>query len=308
MRTIKVGSRKSNLALVQSNWVIDALKAKDNGYDFEVKKISTKGDRILDVTLSKIGGKGLFVKEIERALLDGEIDMAVHSMKDMPSDLPEGLTIGCIPKRVDYRDAFISKKYNSLAELPEGAVVGTSSLRRGAQVLVRRPDVVVEPVRGNIETRLRKLEEGRFDAILLAAAGLERMGWSDDIVTEYLEPDVCLPAVGQGALAIECREDDTELLEYLDMINDEETSRTVSAERAFLKKLEGGCQTPIAAHAKLSDAGVTLTGLVASPDGKTVFREMSAGDNPVRLGEKLASELLGQGAKAILDEVKEEMD
>ncbi|HEU5141039.1 MAG TPA: hydroxymethylbilane synthase [Bacillales bacterium] len=310
MRTITVGSRKSKLALVQTHWVIEALKAKGKSFEFDVAKISTKGDRILDVTLSKIGGKGLFVKEIERAMFEGEIDMAVHSMKDMPSVLPEGLMIACIPERADHRDAFISKQYDSLAELPEGAIVGTSSLRRGAQMLIQRPDLEIRPVRGNIDTRLGKLEEGQFDAIILAASGLARMGWSEDVVTEYLEPDVCLPAVGQGALAIECREDDTDLRELLSEINDEETFRTVSAERAFLRKLEGGCETPIAAYAVLDEAGdgITLTGLVASTDGKTVFKGTKKGTDPIAIGEQLAAELLDEGAKAVLDELKTEFD
>lgn len=307
MRTITVGSRKSKLALVQSNWVIDELKKAEAPFQFDLKKITTKGDRILDVTLSKIGGKGLFVKEIEGAMLDGEIDMAVHSMKDMPSEVPAGLTIGCMPRRVDPRDVLISKRYHSFSELPEGAIVGTSSLRRAAQLRALRPDLVIEPVRGNIDTRLKKLEEENFDAIILAAAGLARMGWSEDVVTEFLHPDLCLPAVGQGALAIECRTDDDDLRKALDEINDEETFRTVSAERAFLHKLEGGCQTPIAAYAELNEDRLTLTGLVASPDGKIIFKETKTGTDPVRLGEDLATQLLQQGAKRVLDEVKEEL-
>ncbi|HET7615405.1 MAG TPA: hydroxymethylbilane synthase, partial [Bacillales bacterium] len=285
MRIITVGSRKSTLALVQSRWVIDALKQKDESFRFDLEKISTKGDRILDVTLSKIGGKGLFVKEIERALFEREIDMAVHSMKDMPSELPDGLVIACIPERADNRDALISRGNVKLDDLPGGAVVGTSSLRRGAQVLACRPDLVIEPVRGNIDSRLRKLKEGQFDAIVLAAAGLARMGWSDDVVTEYLDPAVCLPAVGQGALAIECREEDEELVGLLAEINDEETFRTVSAERAFLGKLDGSCQTPIAAHAKLlAGGGLTLTGLVASSDGKVLYKDTRTGTDPVEVG------------------------
>lgn len=308
MRTIVVGSRKSNLALKQTSLVIDALQTLGKSYDFDLKKISTKGDRILDVTLSKIGGKGLFVKEIERAMFEGEIDMAVHSMKDMPSELPEGLTIACIPERADHRDVLISKGGVSFHDLPEGAVIGTSSLRRSAQFLAKRPDFDIQPIRGNIESRLRKLEEENFDAIILAAAGLERMGWSKDIVTEYLAEDICLPAVGQGALAIECRTDDHELLELLNHINDKETSRTVSAERSFLYQVEGSCQTPIAAYAKLKNDGLTLTGTVARPDGKVVLEDTKTGTDPHQLGEELAKRLLAMGAKEILDEVKEDLE
>jgi hydroxymethylbilane synthase len=308
VRNIVIGSRKSNLALQQTHEVIEQLQMQRQPFTFDIKKIMTKGDRILDVTLSKVGGKGLFVKEIEQAMLDKEIDMAVHSMKDMPSSLPDGLVIACMPERIDYRDVLISRDYDSLEDLPKGAVVGTSSLRRGAQVLAKRPDLEVEPIRGNIETRLRKLDEEHFDAIILAAAGLQRMGWSDDIVTEYFTNDVCLPAVGQGALAIECRSDDAELHDLLSRIHDDVTFRTVSAERAFLRKLEGGCQTPIAAFAELNGDKVTLTGLVARPDGKIIYKETGEGTDPVALGESLANELAGQGAKEIVDKVLEELD
>lgn len=308
MRTLTVGSRKSNLALKQSETVIADLKALGKPYSFDLKKIVTKGDRILDVTLSKIGGKGLFVKEIERAMLDGDIDMAVHSMKDMPSELPDGLMLACIPQRVDHRDVLISNGHRSFFDLPDGAVIGTSSLRRSAQVLAKRPDLTIEPVRGNIDTRLRKLREGQFDAIILAAAGLQRVGWSRDVITEFLDEDVCLPAVGQGALAIECRSDDAEVRELLDALNDDETYRTVSAERAFLHKLEGSCQTPIAAYAVLDGEEITLTGLVTSTDGKVVFKEEKKGTDPVSVGEELAQQLLDQGADDILAEAKEEMD
>ncbi|HET7522454.1 MAG TPA: hydroxymethylbilane synthase [Bacillales bacterium] len=308
MRTLVVGSRKSKLALKQSHTVIESLRSLREPYQYDLKKIVTKGDRILDVTLSKIGGKGLFVKEIEKAMFDGEIDMAVHSMKDMPAELPDGLVLACIPRRADPRDVLISKHHRPFFELPEGAVIGTSSLRRGAQVLAKRPDLAIEPIRGNIDTRLRKLEEGHFDAIILAAAGLQRMGWSHDVVTEFLDQDVCLPAVGQGALAIECRSDDEELLRLLDGLNDEETFRTVSAERAFLHRLEGSCQTPIAAYAELDNETIILKGLVTSPDGKVVFQGKKTGTDPVGIGRELAQDLLNQGANDILARVKEEME
>ncbi|MCA1057856.1 hydroxymethylbilane synthase [Rossellomorea aquimaris] len=309
MRKIIVGSRRSKLALTQTNWVIDQLKALDPSFDFEVKEIVTKGDQILDVTLSKVGGKGLFVKEIEQAMLDKEIDMAVHSMKDMPAVLPEGLTIGSIPVREDHRDAFISKNHVALKDLPSGAIVGTSSLRRGAQILSVRPDLEIKWIRGNIDTRLSKLQNEDYDAIILAAAGLSRMGWTSDVVTEFLDPDLCLPAVGQGALSIECRADDSEVLELLGKFACEETTITVTAERAFLHKMEGGCQVPIAGFAELKDNGdVALTGLVASPDGKTIYKEYMTGKNPKEVGEKVAESLTKQGAKALIDQVKEELD
>ncbi|XXM72283.1 hydroxymethylbilane synthase [Lysinibacillus sphaericus] len=309
MRKIIVGSRRSKLALTQTNWVIDQLKAIDPSYDFEVKEIVTKGDQILDVTLSKVGGKGLFVKEIEQAMLDKEIDMAVHSMKDMPAVLPEGLTIGCIPEREDHRDAFISKNHVALKDLPSGAVVGTSSLRRGAQILSVRPDLEIKWIRGNIDTRLSKLKNEDYDAIILAAAGLSRMGWTSDVVTEFLDPDLCLPAVGQGALSIECREDDKELMDLLERFSDDETTKTVTAERAFLHKMEGGCQVPIAGYAELKDSGeVALTGLVASPDGHTIYKEYMIGTDPQTVGEKVAESLTELGAKALIDSVKEELD
>lgn len=308
MRKIIVGSRRSKLAITQTKWVISKLKEINPDVDFEIKEIVTKGDKILDVTLSKVGGKGLFVKEIEDAMLKGDIDMAVHSMKDMPSVLPEGLTIGCIPLREDYRDVLISQSKQSFRELPEGAIIGTSSLRRGAQLKAIRPDVEIKWIRGNIDTRLRKLEEEDYDAIVLAAAGLHRMGWSKEIVTEYLDPDLCVPAVGQGALSIECRESDDELLGLLEKLNDEHTKETVLAERAYLHTLEGGCQVPIAGHATLKDGTISVTGLVGEPDGSVIIKEMETGTDFQQVGVTLANRMKEQGAKEILDRVKEELD
>jgi len=309
MRKIIVGSRRSKLALTQTNWVIEQLKALQLPFEFEVKEIVTKGDRILDVTLSKVGGKGLFVKEIEQAMLDGEIDMAVHSMKDMPGVLPKGLTIGCVPKREDHRDVLISKNGKKLSELPKGAVIGTSSLRRSAQLLIERPDLEIKWIRGNIDTRLEKLKTEEYDAIILAAAGLARMGWSKDVVTEFLDTDVCLPAVGQGALAIECREDDNELLGLLEKFTDEATRLAVEAERAFLTKMEGGCQVPIAGFATVYDnKEITFTGLIASPDGKEVYKEQLTGQHPAELGERVSTTLTNQGAKKLIDKVKAELE
>lgn len=315
MRTIVVGSRQSALALTQTGHVIDALTAisEEQGLEvhFEIKKIITKGDRILDVTLSKVGGKGLFVKEIEQALLDGEIDMAVHSMKDMPSELQEGLINGAIPPRVDPRDCLITRTGCSLEELPQGAKLGTSSLRRASQLKLYRPDLQIESIRGNIDSRLRKLETEGFDAIMLAAAGLERMGWSDRI-TSFLPTDICLPAVGQGALGIECRADDIEMLQLLSLYNDDLTAVTVTAERTFLAELNGGCQVPIGAYAvrlQSSDAPeeqsiIQLTGMVATPDGSIMLKETMQGTDPVALGIAVAAQLKSQGADRILAEVR----
>ncbi|PLT30181.1 hydroxymethylbilane synthase [Peribacillus deserti] len=308
MRKIIVGSRRSKLALTQTNWVINQLKSLGVPYEFEVKEIVTKGDQILDVTLSKVGGKGLFVKEIEQALLDKEIDMAVHSMKDMPAVLPEGLTIGCVPPREDHRDALISKGNINLKDLPSGAVIGTSSLRRSAQLLASRPDLEIKWIRGNIDTRLQKLKDEEYDAIILAAAGLARMGWKSEVVTEYLEPDLCLPAVGQGALSIECREDDTELLEGLAKLNCAVTENTVKAERAFLDKMEGGCQVPIAGYAVESSGQISLTALVAKPDGSVILKETLTGNDPAAIGIEAAALLAAKGGKDLIDAVKKELD
>ena len=308
MRNIVVGTRRSNLALTQTEWVINELKKKTNDYTFEVKKIVTTGDRIQSVTLSKVGGKGLFVKEIEKAMYDHEIDLAVHSMKDIPSEMPEGLTIGCIPEREDHRDAYIAKDHVKLDDLPEGAIIGTSSLRRGAQLLAYRPDLEIKWIRGTIETRLRKLEEEDYDAILLAAAGLKRVGWDPSIVTEFLESDVCLPAIGQGALALECREDDTELLELIQQINDEYTEKTVKAERKLLNMLEGSCQVPIAGYATLEDDEIEIRGLVASSDGKTVIQSTRRAKDPIEAGRLVAEDLIEQGAEKLVAEAKAEMD
>ncbi|RCW66376.1 hydroxymethylbilane synthase [Saliterribacillus persicus] len=303
MRNIVIGSRKSNLAITQTEWVIDQLKQKvGEEYTFEIKKISTKGDQILNVTLSKVGGKGLFVKEIENAMYAKEIDMAVHSMKDMPAVMPDGLVIGSIPIREDHRDAFISNDHIKLEDLPKGAIIGTSSLRRGSQMLVNRPDLEIKWIRGNIETRLRKLKEENFDAIILAAAGLKRMGWGDEMVTQFFEPDVCVPAVGQGALAIECREDDKELLELLTMINDDYTEKTVTAERTFLHLLNGGCQTPIGGYAHLEKDEVVLTAFVSTSDGKKVLKEIVRGNDPYQVGKVAAEKLKAQGAQKMVDD------
>ncbi|MDG4655356.1 hydroxymethylbilane synthase [Ectobacillus antri] len=306
MRKIIVGSRKSKLALTQTNWVIEQLKQCGLPFEFEVKEIVTKGDVILDVTLSKVGGKGLFVKEIEQAMLDKEIDMAVHSMKDMPAVLPDGLTIGCVPKRVDPRDVFITKNGKSLSDLPAGAVIGTSSLRRSSQLLAERPDLQIKWIRGNIDTRIRKLQEEDYDAIILAAAGLKRMGWAEDVITGYLETDQCVPAVGQGALSIECRADDEELLSALRLFNDVITEQTVAAEREFLHRLEGGCQVPIAGYAVMKEGEIELTALVGSKDGSILLKETVRGTEPDKVGTEAANRLIAKGAKELILEAKEQ--
>lgn len=311
MRKIIVGTRESKLAQTQTGHVVEQLRQLSVKHgiacDFETKTILTKGDKILDVTLSKVGGKGLFVKEIEQALLDGEIDIAVHSMKDMPFELPEGLIIGAIPAREDMRDALISRNGVKLEDLPIGALVGTSSLRREAQLRKLRPDLRIEPLRGNIDTRLRKLETEGFDAIILAAAGLIRMGWQDRI-SQYLDPEDFIPAVGQGALSIECRENDKFLLELLALIQDDNTAFAVRAERAFLGQIEGSCQIPIGAYAKWnkSDEGkdLTLTGIVGNPDGKQIIRVSGNGSDPEVLGKQVATEMLSLGADQILRELR----
>lgn len=309
MRKIVVGTRQSALALTQTGQVIDHLKelCERNGIEveFELKKIVTKGDRILDVTLSKVGGKGLFVKEIEQALLDGEIDLAVHSMKDMPFELPEGLVIGAIPEREDPRDGLITIGGRGLDDLPEGAKIGTSSLRRSSQLQNYRPDFRIEPVRGNIDSRLNKLETEGFDAIVLAAAGLRRIGWEDRI-SAYLPPELCLPAVGQGALCIECRGDNEFVLDLLAGYRHEPTAIAVSAERSFLGRLNGGCQVPIGAYAQLGEVNadgkpeITLTGMVGSPDGKRMLKETMNGTDPEKLGLALAEALIAKGAAELL--------
>lgn len=309
MRKIIVGSRRSKLALTQTNWVIEQLKKLGEPFEFEIKEMVTKGDRIVDVTLSKVGGKGLFVKEIEQAMLNKEIDMAVHSMKDMPAVLPEGLTIGCIPHREDHRDALISKGHIPLMELKHGAVIGTSSLRRSAQLLLVRPDLQIKWIRGNVDTRLNKLEGEEYDAIILAAAGLSRLGLASDVVTEFLDTDQCVPAVGQGALSIECREDDLELHELFEKFTCKKTERAVRAERVFLHKMEGGCQVPIAGYASISNKDeVVLNVLVASPDGKEVYKEEVRGHNPEELGLLAADLLIKKGAKQLIEKVRRELD
>ncbi|GAF22755.1 MULTISPECIES: hydroxymethylbilane synthase [Shouchella] len=309
MRTIVLGTRRSNLAMTQTRWVIEQFKKLNVPYQFEIKEIVTKGDRILDVTLSKVGGKGLFVKEIEEALRTGEIDIAVHSMKDVPSEMLPEFVLGAITDREDPRDAIISENHVPLSELPPGAIIGTSSLRRSAQILHRYPHLTVQWIRGNVETRLRKLKEESFSAIVLAAAGLNRLGYAKSAVTHYLETDECIPAIGQGALGLEGRQDDTEVNRLLQLLNHEETASAVRAERAFLHTLNGGCQVPIGGYATVENDGtITLTGLVGSPDGQVLLKETASGSDPEKLGTDLAKQLSAQGAEDILNKVRESLE
>ncbi len=308
-KIIKIGTRASLLAVTQSTWVKNQIKAQYPDTTVELVKITTKGDKILDVPLAKVGGKGLFVKEIEDALLDGRVDLAVHSMKDVPTDLPDGLHVAVIPPRETALDAFISVRHNTLEELPAGATIGTSSLRRKAQLAALRPDLKIEDLRGNLDTRLRKLDEGQYDAIILAGAGLNRLGFQNRI-TSLFTPEQMLPAIGQGSLGIELRQSDNELLAGMQFLHDRRTAITVAAERAFLLRLEGGCQVPIGAHAVLSGDTVTLTGLIAGVDGANVLREQQSAplEQADELGKSLAERLLEQGGRAILDQVYQEID
>lgn len=294
--------------MTQTKWFIEQMKTAGAPFEFEIKEITTKGDKILDVMLSKVGGKGLFVKEIQDALFNKEIDFAVHSMKDMPASLPEGLTIGCIPEREDARDAFISNDHVKFMDLPVGAVVGTSSLRRSSQLLLLRPDIEIKWIRGNIDTRLRKLKDGEYDAILLAAAGMKRIGWPEEIVTEYMHVEDCIPAVGQGALAIECRTDDDELLVQLNKVNDAKTWREVEAERVFLAAMNGSCQVPIAGYAETVGEDISFTGFIASPDATEIFKHNVQHSNPELAGLEVANQLKKEGATEVVERVLAELE
>ncbi len=294
------------LALWQANWVKSEIEKRNPGVEVALEKIKTTGDKILDVPLAKVGGKGLFVKEIEEALLSGRVHLAVHSMKDVPTVFPDGLHLRAITEREDPRDAVFSRNGVKLLDLPKGAKIGTSSLRRQAQLLHARPDFEMLHLRGNLDTRMRKLSEGHFDAIILAGAGVRRLGWADRI-TEYLQPEVSLPAIGQGALGIETPADDPEINSLVAFFDHPDTSVAVRAERALLKRLEGGCQVPIAAYGEVSGATIKLSGLVASTDGKTLIKDVVTGNtrDAETLGISLAEKLLKQGAWDILKDLYE---
>jgi len=301
---IVIGSRGSQLALWQANWVKSELERLHSNADIDIRIIATSGDKIQDVPLSKIGGKGLFVKEIEEALLANEIDLAVHSMKDVPMELPTELGISVITKRENPLDALISKNGEKLADLPQGATIGTSSLRRSSQLLKYRDDFKIHPLRGNVDTRLRKVEEGKYDAILLASAGLNRLGWANRI-TEEISHDILLPAMGQGALGIETRLDDTKIYDFISTLNHEQTHYAVSAERSLVGRLDGGCQVPIGAYARVEKGLITLKGLVASLDGEVIYKLENVGpvDDAINIGQELGSKLLKMGANEILEKL-----
>ncbi|MDY0268498.1 hydroxymethylbilane synthase [Trichloromonas sp.] len=304
-KTLRIGTRASQLALWQANWVKSELEKKYPGLEVTLTKIKTQGDRILDVPLAMVGGKGLFVKEIEEAMLRGEIDIAVHSMKDVPTFFPEGLALRCITEREDPRDIVILKPgFKSFRDLPQGARIGTSSLRRKAMLLHLRPDFQMVDIRGNVETRIRKLTEDNLDAVVLAAAGMHRLGFTGKI-GEYLAPDVSLPAIGQGALGIESRIADAEVNALIDFFNHPETAAAVKGERAVLRRLEGGCQVPIGAYGEVKDGRLTLTGVVASVDGVTLLKKtvVCAPEESEKVGTSLADDLITQGAGKILNEV-----
>lgn len=311
-KTIVIGTRKSQLALVQTYWVKKELENSFPDIEFGVEKMSTQGDKILDVALAKIGDKGLFTKELEVGMLNRETDFAVHSLKDLPTNLPEGLMLGCVTKRVNPADALVvheKHKDKQLATLPEGAVVGTSSLRRLAQLRHHFPHLTFKDVRGNVNTRLGKLDAGEYDAIILAAAGLERLGMSDRI-HEIIPAEISLHAVGQGALGIECREGDKEILKIIKVIEDPDTRDCTLAERSFLRVLEGGCQIPIGVNSHIEGDQLTLIGMVASLDGKQLIKDSVTGDrqNPEAIGSQLAEKLKEQGAGEILAAILAEIE
>lgn len=305
---IVIGTRGSQLALWQAEFVQRELMKTNPGVEITLTKIKTTGDMILDVPLAKVGGKGLFVKEIEDAMLRGEIDLAVHSMKDVPTVLPDGLHLRCMAKREDPRDAFLSRSSGSFMDLPQGGTVGTSSLRRQCQLMAVRPDIKIEQLRGNLDTRIRKMEEGLYDAVILAAAGIRRMGWAGKI-REYIDPETCLPAIGQGAIGIECRKDDAFMNDVLSVLQHQDTWDCVAAERALLKRLEGGCQVPIAAYARILREGgrerLRLAGLVGSITGDRIIKDAIESDvsDGEKAGTELAETLLKRGAGEILKEV-----
>ena len=308
-QTVRIATRKSPLALWQAEFVRDSLLARNPDLKVELVKMVTQGDKILDTPLAKVGGKGLFVKELEVGMLQGDADIAVHSMKDVPVEFPDGLHLAVICEREDPRDAFVSNKYKTIDDLPQGAKVGTSSLRRTCQIRAWRPDLEILDLRGNVNTRLRKLDEDEYDAIILACAGLKRLGFDDRIV-QHLDPGFSLPAIGQGAVGIECRSDDPYINSLITPLNHQATATRVLAERAMNLRLEGGCQVPIGGYAELDGDTLLLRGLVGRPDGSEMVRGEIAGraEEAEYLGTTLADDLLSRGAREILQEVYSSAD
>jgi hydroxymethylbilane synthase len=300
MARLRIGSRGSQLALWQANHISALLR--ERGHEVEIEIIKTTGDKIIDVALAKVGTKGMFTKEIEDALAEGHVDLAVHSLKDLPTEVPPGFEIAAVTQRENPRDVFCSRKYESIDALPQGARVGTSSLRRQAQLKAVRPDLEIDPLRGNVDTRLRKLEVGEYDAVILAAAGLNRLG-KTELVRQIISVEVMCPAAGQGALGIEIRTGDRITRQHLAFLDDAAARATTTCERALLNKLGGGCQVPIGAFAEVLDGQLHLEAIVADPDGSKVLRESRDGSDPVQLGESVGETLLQRGGDAILEEV-----
>ena len=300
MARLRIGSRGSQLALWQAHHISALLR--ERGHEVELEIIKTTGDKITDVALAKVGTKGMFTKEIEEALAEGRVDLAVHSLKDLPTELPEGFEIAAITKRENPRDVFLSVRYAAIDELPKGAKVGTSSLRRQAQLKVVQPDLEVFPLRGNVDTRVRKLEEGQYDAIILAAAGLFRLG-KTQLVKQVIDEELMCPAAGQGALGIEIRKGDTVMREHLRFLDDAAARATTTCERALLNKLGGGCQVPIGAFAEMEEGVLRLIGICARPDGTELIREVQTGSDPIELGERTGETILRRGGDQILRDV-----
>jgi hydroxymethylbilane synthase len=300
MRTIRIGTRGSKLALTQAGWVKRKLADRHPGLKVEIVTIKTSGDRFLETPIQAVGGKGVFVKEIEDALSQGKIDLAVHSMKDLPTEVPSGLIIAAIPVREDPRDVLVTSNHKALQDLSPGAKIGTGSLRRQAQILHYRPDLVFSAVRGNIDTRLKKLDRGEMDGLIMAAAGLKRIGLGNR-VSEYLPPDICLSAVAQGALGLESREGD-QVVSDIEFLHHLPTAMEILAERSFLRRLGGGCQIPVGARAWMDERQVRLMGVIAAADGKRIFKGEVSGsaDEAEKLGQELAERLLGEGADQVL--------
>ena len=306
---LKIASRRSKLAMVQTLWVKDQLEKNIPNLEVSIEAMATQGDKILDVALAKIGDKGLFTKELEAQMLVGQADIAVHSLKDLPTNLPDGLKLGCITKREDPADALVVNKKNvcyKLETLPAGSIVGTSSLRRLAQLRNKYPHLVFKDIRGNVITRIEKLDSGEFDCIILAAAGLKRLGFESRI-HQIIPNEISLHAVGQGALGIECKSDDKKVLEIINVLEDKPTSQRCLAERAFLRELEGGCQVPIGVNSKIQNEQLCLTGMVASLDGERLIKDQYIGNinDPEEVGKELAKKLKQQGAEEILSEIFE---